>query len=177
MDYGGLLTIGQFYKSYRGHVGGTLWNSFDHQRGYHPDPFWGGIMDMFRQSKYPYYMMMSQRNPSVLLAMADSGPMLYIANAMTSFSSEDIVVYSNCDSVRVIVNGKDTLMQVPILEEKVIRYPPVIFKMLIVLLMSVRFTGPVSRWGTAPALIRTTGKTGKIKVKARLLHPRIQLHL
>lgn len=132
---------------------------------------------MFRQSKYPYYMMMSQRNPSVLLAMADSGPMLYIANAMTSFSSEDIVVYSNCDSVRVIVNGKDTLMQVPILEEKVIRYPPVIFKMLIVLLMSVRFTGPVSCWGTAPALIRTTGKTGKIKVKARLLHPRIQLHL
>ena len=34
----------------------------------------------------------------------------------------------------------------------------------------------VSRWGTAPALIRTTTKAGTIRVKARLLHPGIQLH-
>ena len=34
----------------------------------------------------------------------------------------------------------------------------------------------VSRWGTAPALIRTTNKAGKVKVTARLLHPGIQIH-
>ena len=54
--------------------------------------------------------------------------MVYIANAMTPFSPEDIVVYTNCDSVRVIVNEKDTLVQVPLLEEKGIRHPPVVFK-------------------------------------------------
>ena len=73
-------------------------------------------MDMFRQPKYSYYMMMSQRDPHLHLEQADSGPMVYIANAMTFFP-EDIVVYTNCDSVRVIVNEK-TFCQVPLLEEK-----------------------------------------------------------
>ena len=68
-------------------------------------------------------MMMSQRDPHLHLEQADSGPMVYIANAMTPFSPEDIVVYTNCDSVRVIVNEKDTLVQVPLLEEKGIRHP------------------------------------------------------
>lgn len=36
------------YRTSRQHVGGCLWHSFDHQRGYHPDPFYGGIMDAFR---------------------------------------------------------------------------------------------------------------------------------
>ena len=34
----------------------------------------------------------------------------------------------------------------------------------------------VSRWGTAPALIRTSTKPGTIRVRARLLHPGIQFH-
>lgn len=85
-------------------------------------------MDAFRQPKYSYYMMMSQRDPKLELKQADSGPVLYIANEMTPFSSEDIIVYSNCDSVRLIVFEKDTLIQAPQLEEKGIRHPPIIFK-------------------------------------------------
>lgn len=88
------------YRTTRQHVGGCLWHSFDHQRGYHPDPFYGGIMDNFRQPKYSYYMFMAQRpntkNPDLI---ADNGPMVYIANAMTPFSPGDVTVYSNCDSV------------------------------------------------------------------------------
>jgi len=194
---------------------------------------------------------------------------VYIANAMTPFSPEDIVVYTNCDSVRVIVNEKDTLVQVPLLEEKGIRHPPVVFKgaysfvdvralhragkpeqcsivaegfldgkivartknmpskrneqlvltvdsglplrangsdMVTVIasitdkdgyvkrlsqetvIFEVEGEGElvggreveanprVSRWGTAPALIRTTTKAGTIKIEARLLHPGIQFH-
>lgn len=268
-DYGGSLTVDQFYKSPRGHVGGTLWHSFDHQRGYHPDPFWGGVMDMFRQPKYSYYMMMSQRDPRLQLKQADSGPMVYIANAMTPFSPEDIVVYSNCDSVRLTINEKTTLVQAPELEEKGIRHPPIIFKnaysfvdvralhragkpeqcsivaegfldgkviaraknmpskrneQLVLTVdsgMPLRANGSdivtviasiadkdgyvkrlsqetvifevegegelvggraieanprVSRWGTAPALIRTSTNLGTIRVKARLLHPGTQFH-
>lgn len=40
----------------------TQWHPFDHQRGYHPDPYWGGT-DAFRQPKYAYYMFKSQVNP------------------------------------------------------------------------------------------------------------------
>ena len=49
------------YRTPRQHVGGCLWHSFDHQRGYHPDPFYGGLMDAFRQPKYAYYMFQAQR--------------------------------------------------------------------------------------------------------------------
>lgn len=90
------------YRNPRQHMGGCLWHSFDHQRGYHPDPFYGGIMDAFRQPKLSYYMFCAQRppypNPDLI---SETGPMVYIANAMTPFSPKDITVYSNCDEVRL----------------------------------------------------------------------------
>lgn len=86
------------------HVGGCLWHSFDHQRGYHPDPFYGGIMDVFRQPKFSYYMFMAQRPPVKSDLIAETGPMVYIAHEMTPFSGKDVVVYSNCDEVRLTYN-------------------------------------------------------------------------
>lgn len=91
-----------FYHTTRQHVGGCLWHSFDHQRGYHPDPFYGGIMDNYRQPKYSYYLFCAQRpveyNKTLI---SESGPMVYIANAMTPFSPSDVTVYSNCPEVRL----------------------------------------------------------------------------
>ncbi len=78
-------TPGQF-------IGGSQWHPFDHQRGYHPDPYWGGIYDAFRQKKTAYYMFESQR--------ADQ-PFVHIAHEMTQFSDADVTVFSNCDSVRL----------------------------------------------------------------------------
>ena len=95
-------TYDVLYSLSRQHVGGCLWHSFDHQRGYHPDPFYGGIMDYFRQPKLSYYMFCAQRplqkNENLI---AESGPMVYIANSLTPFSPADITVYSNCDEVRL----------------------------------------------------------------------------
>lgn len=91
-----------FFRQTRQMMGGCLWHSFDHQRGYHPDPFYGGLMDAFRQPKYSYYLFQAQRpveaNPSL---SAESGPMVYIAHAMTPFSPNDVTVYSNCPQVRL----------------------------------------------------------------------------
>lgn len=83
------------------HVGGCLWHAFDHQRGYHPDPFYGGLMDAFRQPKYAYYMFMAQRPVRGVAGSVGTGPMVYIAHAMTPFSDRDVTVYSNCDEVRL----------------------------------------------------------------------------
>lgn len=97
------------YRNTRQHMGGCLWHSFDHQRGYHPDPFYGGIMDAFRQPKLSYYMFCAQRpvekNNRLIV---ENGPMVYIANAMPPFSPKDVTVYSNCDEVRLTYckNGK-----------------------------------------------------------------------
>ena len=97
------------YRAFPDHIGGCLWHSFDHQRGYHPDPFYGGVADIFRQPKYSYYMFMAQRPPlKQENRLYESGPMVYIAHEMTPFSPKDVTVYSNCDEVRLtyLANGK-----------------------------------------------------------------------
>lgn len=117
------------YRTSRQHMGGCLWHSFDHQRGYHPDPFYGGIMDAFRQPKLSYYMFCSQRpvqeNPELI---ADNGPMVYIANAMTPFSPKDVTVYSNCEEVRLTYckNGKQFTYRKPI-DAKGMPSPVIVF--------------------------------------------------
>lgn len=94
------------------HVGGTLWHPFDHQRGYHPDPFYGGIMDAFRRPKYSFEMFRAQNRT------AQAEPMVFIANELSPFSPEDVTVFSNCDTVvlhtfvgadtvRTYVRGRD----------------------------------------------------------------------
>lgn len=98
----------KLYGTPDSHVGGCLWHAFDHQRGYHPDPFYGGVMDGFRQPKYSWYMFMSQR-PVSGEDSPGSGPVVHIAHAMTPFSPADVTVYSNCDEVRLTVfeNGRE----------------------------------------------------------------------
>lgn len=90
-------------------VGACFWHSFDHQRGYHADPFYGGIMDAFRQPKTSYYMFMAQRSPEKSDLIADNGPMIYIAHENTPFSPTDVTVYSNCEEIRLTVfkGGKE----------------------------------------------------------------------
>lgn len=92
------------YRTSPQHVGGCLWHSFDHQRGYHPDPFYGGLMDVFRQPKYSYYMFQSQRPAAKEDRLYETGPMVYIAHEMTPFSGKDVTVYSNCEEVRLTYN-------------------------------------------------------------------------
>ena len=93
-----------FFNTNRQHLGGTIWCGFDHFRGYHPQNFFGGLMDSYRQPKYSYYWYMAQRpvanNPKI---EAETGPMIFIAHELSPFSSSDVVVYSNCEEVKLTV--------------------------------------------------------------------------
>lgn len=121
-SYGEMFnTTGQF-------VGGAQWHPFDHQRGYHPDPYFGGIFDAFRQTKYAFQMFKSQVDPHLDHPVATTGPMVFIAHEITPFSGSDVVVFSNCDSVRLITYETDTLVQKVENPEKGIPYAPVVFK-------------------------------------------------
>ena len=73
-------------------IGGALWHTFDHNRGYHPDPFYGGIFDAFRQPKYSFYMFKAQNSEK---------PFVKILHEMTPFSGKDVWVVSNCDEVKL----------------------------------------------------------------------------
>ena len=85
-------TYGMMYRGQRQFIGGCQWHPFDHQRGYHPDAYVGGIYDAFRQPKYALEMFKAQ---------SQKEPMLFIAHEMTQFSPSDVTVFSNCDSVRM----------------------------------------------------------------------------
>ena len=98
----------EMYHSTGQFIGGAQWHPFDHQRGYHPDPYWGGIFDAFRQPKYAYYMFRSQTNPLQKTEGVETGPMVFVANEITPFSDSEIVVFSNCDSVRLTAYGEKT---------------------------------------------------------------------
>ena len=93
-------TYGMMYHGQRQFIGGCLWHPFDHQRGYHPDAYVGGIYDAFRQPKYALDMFKAQ---------SQAEPFLSIAHEMTQFSPTDVTIFSNCDSVRLTaLNGWKT---------------------------------------------------------------------
>lgn len=116
------------FRGQRQFIGGAQWHSFDHQRGYHPDPYWGGQADAFRQPKYAYYMFKSQVPASWSHELVESGPMVYIAHEIMPFSSPDVTVFSNCDSVRLIIRETDTMMQAVVHAPDGMPSRPVVFK-------------------------------------------------
>lgn len=118
------------YRVGQSHIGGCLWHSFDHQRGYHPDPFYGGLADVFRQPKYSYYMFKAQRSPvKEVNRLYETGPMVYIAHEMTPFSPKDVTVYSNCEEVRLtyLEGGKTYTYRKPA-DYKGMPSPIIVFK-------------------------------------------------
>ena len=94
-------TTGQF-------IGGCQWHPFDHQRGYHPDPYWGGDYDAFRQPKTAASMF-----SATLLRPAEKA-VVKIAHDMTQFSPRDVTVFSNCDSVRLSLYGGEHCWTLPV---------------------------------------------------------------
>ena len=88
-------TTGQF-------IGGCQWHPFDHQRGYHPDPYWGGIFDAFRQKKTAFDMFAAVLSSFVATESRQTVKrVVAIAHEMTQFSEKDVTIFSNCDSVRL----------------------------------------------------------------------------
>ena len=106
-------TYGTMRHGQRQFIGGCQWHPFDHQRGYHPDPYFGGIYDAFRQKKYAYEMFHSQITPNT----QHPTPSIFIAHEMTPFSDQDVVVFSNCDSVRLSFLEGDRKMTLPVVHD------------------------------------------------------------
>lgn len=122
-------TYGRLYDTGAQFIGGAQWHPFDHQRGYHPDPYWGGIFDCFRQPKYAYYLFRSQTAADLRHPTAESGPMIYILHEMTQFSDPDVVVFTNCDSVRLsIYDGRRSWTKPVVRTERSMPNPPVVFE-------------------------------------------------
>ena len=94
-------TCGMMFHGQRQFIGGCQWHPFDHQRGYHPDAYLGGIYDAFRQKKYAFEALRTQAP----LPLVNGERSVFIAHEMTPSSPQDVTVFSNCDSVRLTSLG------------------------------------------------------------------------
>ncbi len=122
--------LSQRFKTDKVRLGGAMWAGIDHQRGYHPDPFLGGHLNVLRLPRYTYYLYKSQNSPDYKLDGIETGPMVYITNELTQLSSSDVLIYSNCDEVRLTWMGKDYGTQKPSTDSKFsgLPHPPFVFK-------------------------------------------------
>lgn len=122
-------TYNNLYNTEPQFIGGAQWHPFDHQRGYHPDPYWGGIYDAFRQPKYAYWMFRSQTDAKLDHPTAESGPMIYIAHEMSQWSDKDVTIFTNCDSVRLtIYDGAKSWTKRVERTDRSMPNPPVVFE-------------------------------------------------
>lgn len=108
-------------------MGAALWAGIDHQRGYNPDPFWGGLLDVYRIPRYSYFLFRSQYDPDLKVPGISTGPMVYISHELTYISDRDVVIYTNCQQVHLTWMGRDlgTRGPDPGAHEP---HPPIIFK-------------------------------------------------
>lgn len=83
-----------------------LWVMYDYNRGYAPDTESSGCMDIFRLPKFSYYFFRSQR-------AASFGPMVFIASLWTPASTPVVRVFSNCDEVSLLLDGRLLARQGP----------------------------------------------------------------
>ena len=122
--------LSSVYQSSGARLGGTLWCGIDHQRGYHNDPFWGGLLNGLRLPRYTWYLYQSQYAPDYQHAGITTGPMLFITNELTQVSSPDVVIYSNVDEVRLTWLGETVGVEKPSRDEQFagLPHPPFIFK-------------------------------------------------
>ncbi len=89
------------------------WVMFDYNRGYADDLEASGIMGIFRLPKYSYYLFKSQRGVGVPLVGGFNKPMVHIASNWDDRSPSTVRIYSNCEEVELLLNGKSLGTQSP----------------------------------------------------------------
>jgi len=152
-------------------VGCANWLIFDYNRGYADDIEASGIMDIFRIPKFAYYFYKSQRPAQKLTNHSTQpGPVLHIANYWTENSDLDVKVYSNCQRVSLLLNGKEIAVQNPDRDvySSNLTHPPFTFKVDKFQIGEIEAIGFIDGKQVASHKARTPSKTLGLRLSADL---------
>lgn len=97
-----------------------IWPGIEHNRGYHVNPCWGGLLDLFRLRKFTAEFVDCQQDHS------ENGYKLFIANWWTDISPDDVTVFSNAQTVRLLHDG--VLVEERFPESLGVKHPPFVFR-------------------------------------------------
>ena len=92
-------------------AGHFMWSYNDYNRGAEVETMFSGVVDVNRWPKFGYYMLQSMRPQQTEQGGAFGGPMVFVASfnssAAYASASKNITVFSNCDEVQLLRNGKE----------------------------------------------------------------------
>jgi len=150
-------------------AGADLWAGVDTYRGYHHQPFYGGPLDLFRLPKFDYYMFQSQRPTAGTVHGAENGPMIFVANFATLQSSTTVMVFSNCEEVRLSQNGNVVATQRPDAGYH-LPHPPFTFRLSAFSgSQSMLFATGIANPGTPIGIVKAEGLIGGKVVATHML--------
>jgi beta-galactosidase len=143
------------------------WAMFDYARGYHPQRAAVGVMDIFRLPKFSYHFYRSQRDPGKNGVLWHGGPMVFIASHWLVTSSLEITVYSNCETVELLIDGASLGVQsaTPTASTQRLPHPPFRFLTTAAPPGQLKAVGRIKEVAVAHHQVRTPGMAATLAVK------------
>ncbi|MGQ1889611.1 glycoside hydrolase family 2 protein [Thermophagus sp. OGC60D27] len=146
--------------------GDANWLMYDYNRGYAPDIEASGIMDIFRLPKFAYFFYKSQADIKPDVSDVFYKPFIEIANYYNDPSFSEVKVYSNCEEVELLVNGRSLGKQKPDSNRisTHLNHPPFTFHLKAFEPGELTAKGYVEDRMVASAVQRTPGEAANLKV-------------
>ncbi len=145
--------------------GDAVWTGLDYQSG---GVVRSGAIDWARIPKFGAYAYRSQRDTGITIPGVNLGPMVYIANWWTSSSPLSVMVFSNCDSVALYLNGTIVKKQGPDAPQsdstRYLKHPPFTFAVPSFTAGTLRADGLIGGTVRATHQVTTPGTAARVSV-------------